>query len=77
MTSKLNCFYNLPIIIDDIERKPDGWERRIKITASIKDLLDTWDIDDKNDMSQMTQVLRHLKNAYAIIEGLSNNDSVN
>lgn len=76
MTNKLDRFYNLPIIIDDIERKSDGWERRIKITASIKDLLDTWDIDDKNDMSPMTQVLRHLKNACDIIETLTN-DSVN
>lgn len=76
MTNKLDRFYNLPIIIDDIERKLDGWERRIKITASIKDLLDTWDIDDKNDMSPMTQVLRHLKNACDIIETLTN-DSVN
>lgn len=76
MTNQLDRFYNLPIIIDDIERKPDGWERRIKITGSVKDLLYTWDIDDKNDMSPMTQVLRHLKNACDIIETLTN-DSVN
>lgn len=53
-------FYNLPIIIYEQERKPDGWTRFIKTQKTVKDILDTWDIDDKNDISEMSQVLRHL-----------------
>ena len=59
-------FYDLPIVTYERERKPDGWSRRVPKTVTIKDILHTWDINDQNDTSELTQVLRHLKNACEI-----------
>ena len=70
-------FYNLPIITHEPERKPDGWTRFIKVQKTVKDILDTWDCDinDKNDMLEMTQVLRHLKNACEIIDAITQDEA--
>ena len=68
-------FYNLPIVLNEIERQPGGWTRNIRKNGTVKDLLDTWDINDKNDMSEMTQVLRHLKNACEIIDAITQDEA--
>ena len=67
-------FYNLPIILNDIERQSGGWTRVVKKNGSIKDILEIWDIDnidDHDDDTEMVQVLRHLKNACEIIDTLT------
>lgn len=71
----INRFYNLPIVIHTTEHKPDGWTRTVQKTVCIKDILDTWDINDKNDTSEMTQVLRHLKNACEIIDVITQDEA--
>jgi len=53
-------FENLPIVTDDREYK-DGWNRAIKRRTTIKELLETWDIGDPEETSEMAQVLRHLR----------------
>ena len=68
-------FYNLPIVLNEIERQPGGWTRNIRKNGTVKDLLDTWDINDKNDTSEMTQVLRHLKNACEIIDAITQDEA--
>lgn len=67
----MNRFYNLPIEINEIERMSDGWTRNIKKTVSIKDRLAIWDINNENDTSETTQILRHLKNACEIIDTIT------
>jgi hypothetical protein len=64
----MSKFLNLPIVLDEIERQPGGWTRTVKKNGSIKDLLVIWNIDNDNDTSEMAQVLRHLKNAWEIID---------
>jgi hypothetical protein len=53
-------FEDLPILIADEEYK-NGWRRTFKKEGTIADLLDIWDIDDDENMSEMAQVLRYLK----------------
>lgn len=64
-------FYNLPIVMNEIETQPGGWTRNIQKNGTVKDLLNIWNIDGEKDMSEMAQVLRHLKNACEIIDTLT------
>ena len=68
-------FYNLPIITHEPEIQPTGWTRFTKVQKTVRYILDKWDINDKNDMSEMTQVLRHLKNACEIIDAITQDEA--
>jgi hypothetical protein len=55
-------FLGLPIT--HVETEWNGeWSRRVTRCGTVKDLLDTWDIDDPNEQSEIAQVLRHLRDA--------------
>lgn len=58
-------FEDLPITSDVIERKPGGWHRWVKKEITIKDLIEdaVLALDDPEDQSELTQILRHLRNA--------------
>ena len=56
------CFENLPLELDDIETQ-GGWTRKVRKLGTVAGLLDTWELDNPDDMSEMAQVLRHLRNA--------------
>lgn len=56
-------FEDLPILFDIRETKPGGWSRTGKREGTIAELLETWDIDNPYEDSEMAQVLRLLKTA--------------
>ena len=54
----------LALPITHIETEWNGeWSRRVTRCGTVKDLLDTWDIDDPDEQSEIAQVLRHLRDA--------------
>ena len=53
-------FEDLPIIVQDYEKNGE-WTRTVKRQTTIAELLKNWDIDDPNEMTEMAQVLRHLR----------------
>lgn len=53
-------FEDLPIVFQDTEHNGE-WSKKIEREGTIRELLETFDIDDPGDKSEMTQVLRHLK----------------
>lgn len=69
------AFLLLPIVVDDWES--DGkWRRQVRRSSNVAELLDTWDINDETETSEMAQVLRHLRNAMAEIERLQSRPCV-
>ena len=56
-------FEDLPIIFRAVEYGKDGWFKHIERDGTIAELLETWDIDDPEEMDEIAQVLRHLRNA--------------
>lgn len=65
---KYETFLNLPIMIKDDEINAEGWRRPIMRQSTIRELLDTWNIDDETEQSEMAQVLRHLRTAILLQE---------
>jgi len=54
----------LALPITHIETEWNGeWSRRVTREGTVKDLLDTWDIDDPDEQAEIAQVLRHLRDA--------------
>ena len=58
---EMSEFLDLPITFDDEEVNADGWRRRIRREGTVRELLEIWDIDDPAEVSEMAQVLRHLR----------------
>jgi hypothetical protein len=55
-------FLGLPVTLYGTEWNGE-WSRRVTRFGTVKDLLDTWDIDDPDEQSEIAQVLRHLRDA--------------
>jgi hypothetical protein len=55
-------FLGLPITHFETEWNGE-WSRRVAREGTVWDLLDTWDINDPNERSEIAQVLRHLRDA--------------
>lgn len=60
-------FEDLPILLYETEYKSGGWHRSVKKQRTIADLLKIWDIDDPDEISEIAQVLRHLRRAIELI----------
>ena len=55
-------FKDLPIVLKETERNGE-WSRAVYRDSSIAELLETWNIDDPQEESEMAQVLRYLRDA--------------
>jgi len=64
----LDGWKDLPIEMDDVERK-DGWVRHTKRNTTVAELLDTWNIDNESECSEIAQVLRHLRDTWISARG--------
>ena len=53
-------FLKLPITFMEDQRMGE-WLRPIQRDGTVEELLDTWNIDDPSENSEMAQVLRHLR----------------
>lgn len=54
-------FLALPITFDEYEQNGE-WRRQVRREGTIAELLEVWDIDNESEVSEMAQVLRHLRN---------------
>ena len=53
-------FLSLPIIFTETQQMGE-WLRPIERDGTVEELLNTWNIDDPSENSEMAQVLRHLR----------------
>lgn len=60
-TANNSAFLDLPITFPELETNEQGWSRTVSRQGMIRELLDSWDIDDPLEDSEMAQVLRHLR----------------
>jgi hypothetical protein len=65
LPSSHRSFLELPITHYETEWNGE-WSRRVAREGTVMDLLNTWDIDDPDERSEIAQVLRHLRDAKAI-----------
>ena len=63
--SSHRSFLELPITHFETEWNGE-WSRRVAREGTVRDLLNTWDIDDPDERAEIAQVLRHLRDAKAI-----------
>lgn len=60
--SSHRSFLELPITHFETEWNGE-WSRQVAREGTVRDLLNTWDIDDPDERSEIAQVLRHLRDA--------------
>jgi hypothetical protein len=66
LPSSHRSFLELPITHFATEWNGE-WSRQVEREGTVRDLLSTWDIDDPDERSEIAQVLRHLRDAKAIV----------
>ena len=68
MTKKI-IFEDLPITFFESETRKGGWTRRISREGKMEELLEIWDIEDDDTISQL---MRHIQRLVSEVNRLNN-----